>query len=125
RVLRDGIEVPDELAGLGVIGADEAADTVLATVGADQDLAVDGGGRHRLGIAKCRICDLGLPHDAAGLGVESNQLGIERGPVNLYVIHVYSTVVRAAAIGSDRTHGVFVVPIFLAGFGVQRVDMVE
>ena len=53
-VLGDGVEVPDELAGLGVVGPHEAADTVLAAIGADQDFAVHGGRRHGLAIAERR-----------------------------------------------------------------------
>src|SRR6476620_6452789 len=93
------VEVPDELAGLGVIGADEAADTVFAAVGADQDLAVDGGRRHGLAVAEGRIGNLGLPHDAAGLGTHRVQIGIERGEIDLVVINGDAAVVRSAAIG--------------------------
>ena len=124
-VLGGGVEIPDELAGLGVIGSDEAADTVFATIRADQDFAVDGGRRHRLAIAERGIGDLGLPHDAARLGVQRDELGIERSQIDLVVIDGHAAVVRAAAIGRDRTHGVLVVPIFLARLGVERIDMVE
>ena len=41
RVLGEGGEVPHQLAGLGVVGPHETADTVLATVGADQDLSIE------------------------------------------------------------------------------------
>ena len=58
RVLGDGVEGPEQLAGLGVVGLDEAADAVLAAIGADQDLAVDGGRRHRLAVAGLGIGDL-------------------------------------------------------------------
>ena len=119
------VEVPDELAGLGVIGADEAADTVFAAVGADQDLAVDGGRRHGLAVAERRIGNLGLPHDASGLGIKRDQLGIERGEIDLVVVDGDAAIIRAAAIGRDRAHGVLVVPVFLAGLGVERVDVVE
>ena len=74
RVLGDRVEVPHELAGLGVVGADEAADAVLAAVGADQDLAVDGGRRHGLAVAELGIGDVGLPDQAAGLCVERDEL---------------------------------------------------
>src|SRR2546425_392930 len=45
RVLGYGVEIPDELAGLGVIGAQEAADTELPTTSADENLAVHRGRR--------------------------------------------------------------------------------
>ena len=38
---RDGVECPLQSAGFGVKGFDETADAVFATVGADQDAAID------------------------------------------------------------------------------------
>ena len=124
-VLGARVEIPDELAGLGVIGSDEAADAIFAAIRADQDLAVHGSRRHRLAVAKCGIGDLGLPDHAAGFGIERDQLGIERCQIDLVVINGHAAVVGAAAIGRDRTHGVLVVPILLARLGVERVDVVE
>src|SRR5262249_4816385 len=120
RVFGSRVEIPDQLAGLRVIGADKAADTIFTAVGADQDLAVDGGRRHRLAIAERRIGDLGLPYDAAGLGIERDQLCIKGGEIDFVIVHGDAAVVRSAAIGGDRTHGVLVMPIFFAGFGVKR-----
>ena len=124
-VLSRRVEVPHELAGLRIVGAHEAADAVLAAVGADQDLAVDGGRRHRLAVAELGIGDLGLPQQAAGLGVERDQLGIERRHVDLVAVDGDAAVVGAAAIGRDRAHLVLVVPVLLAGLGVERVDVIE
>ena len=81
-VLRDGVEAPDELAVLGVVGLDEAADAVLAAVGADQDLAVDGGRSHRLAVALLGIADLLRPDLGAGLGVERDELGVEGADID-------------------------------------------
>ena len=41
---RDGVEGPDQVPGLDVKGFDESADTVFATVGSNQNLAVHHGG---------------------------------------------------------------------------------
>src|SRR5262249_12500739 len=119
RVLGDGVEVPDELAGIGVIGAHEAANAVLAAIGADQDLAVDGGRRHGLAIAERGIGEVDLPRDASGLGVERHELGVERAEIDLVAIDRDAAVVGAAAIGRDWTHSVLVVPVLLAGLGIE------
>ena len=122
-VLGNGVEAPDELAILGVIGLDEAADAILAAVGADQDFAVDGGRRHRLAIALLGIADLFLPDDGAGLGVERDELRVERADIHLVVIDRDAAVVRTAAEGRHRTELRLVVPNLLAGLGVERVHV--
>ena len=110
---------------LGVERLDEAADAVFAAVGADQDLALDGGRRHRLAIALLGIGDLFRPDPLAGLGVERDQLGVERGDIDLVAVDRDAAIVGAAAIGRDRPHLVLVMPHLLAGLGVERIDVVE
>src|SRR6185437_368164 len=124
-ILRGGVEGPFEVAGLGVERLDEAADAVFAAVGADEDHAFDGRRRHGLGIALLGIGDLLLPFHRAGFAVERDELGVERRHIDLVVIDGDAAVVGAAAIGRDRTHLVLVFPDFLAGLGVERVDVVE
>ena len=63
-LLGNRVEGPQQLAVVRVEGLDEAADAVLAAVGADDDLAVDDRGRHRFGVAEVRISDLHLPQHA-------------------------------------------------------------
>ena len=125
RVLGDGVEGPEQLAVLGVVGLDEAADAVFAAVGADQDFAVDGGRRHRLAVALLGIGELLLPDDSAGLGVERDQLGVERADIDLVVIDGDAAIVGAAAEGRDRAELGLEVPDLLAGLGVERVDVAE
>ncbi len=124
-IFRNGVEIPDLLAGLGIIGADEAADAVFAAIGADQDLVLDHGRRHRLAIAEFGIGNVGDPDDLARLGVQRDQLGIERREIDLVVKNLDAAIVRAAAENRDRPHLVIVVPELLAGLGVKRVDMAE
>ena len=78
RIFRGRVEGPEQLAVLGVIGLHEAADAVFAPVRADQDFALHDRRRHRLAVAELGIGDVGLPDLVAGLGVERDQLGIER-----------------------------------------------
>ena len=110
---------------VGVERLDEAADAVFAAVGAEQDQALDGGRRHRFGIALLGIGDVLRPFDFAGLGVERDQLGVERRNIDLVAIDRDAAIVRAAAIGRDRTHLVLVFPHLLARLGVERIDVVE
>src|SRR5262249_13871362 len=125
RVLGDSVEVPDELAGIGVIGAHEAANAVLTAIGADQDLSVNRGRRHGLAVAERRIGEVGLPHDASSLGIEREKLRIERGEINFIAVDRDAAVIWAAAIGRDRTHVMLVVPILLAGLSVKCIDVIE
>ena len=125
RVLRNGIEGPKQIAVVGIVGFDKAANAVFAAVGADQDFAVDRGRRHRLAVAQRRIGNLLLPCDVAGLGVECHQHGVEGGDIDLVLIDRHAAIIGAAAIGRDRPHIVLVVPVHLAGLRIERVDVIE
>src|SRR5207244_9941485 len=82
-IFRDRVEGPQQLAVLGVVGFDETADAVFAAVGADEDFALHGGRRHGLAVAELAIGDVGLPHLVAGLGVERDELGLDRRQIDL------------------------------------------
>ena len=124
-LFRDRVERPQQIAVLRIEGLNEAADTVLAAVGADQHLAVDDDRRHRFRISFVGIGDLLFPHQPAGLGVERDQLRIERAHVEHVAQHRDAAVVGAAAERRDRPHLVLVVPVFLASGCVDRVHMIE
>ncbi len=123
--LRDRVERPQQLAVGRVERLDEAANAVLAAVGADQHLAVDDRRRHRFRVALFRIGDLRFPQQLAGLGVERDELGVDRAHEQLAAFDRDAAVVVAAADRDDRAELVLVVPEFLAGHGVDRVDVVE
>ena len=93
------LKVHRVLAGLGVIGLDEAADAVFATIRADQDLAVDGCWRHGFGIAEFGIGDLLFPNQLAGLGIECHEFRIERTHVDHVAIDGDTAIVGPAAVG--------------------------
>src|ERR1044071_6304557 len=82
-LLRDGVEGPQQLAGTRVIRLEEAADAVLAAVGADQHLVLHHGRRHRLAVALLGIGDLRLPDALAGVRVERDQPRVHRTPEEL------------------------------------------
>ncbi len=124
-VLGGGVEGPQQLARFGVVGLHEAPDAVFAAVGAYQDHVLDHGGRHRLGIAQRRVTDLRFPQLLAGLGVERDQLGVERAHEDLVARHGDAAVVRAAAGLVHRAERVAVMPDLRAGTRVERIDVVE
>ena len=118
-------EIPDQLAGFGIIGAYETTNAILAAIGADENLAVHRGRRHRLAVAERGIGDLGLPGHLAGLGVQRDQLGIERRQIHLVAGHRDTAVVGTAAIDRQRSQLLRIVPDLLAGARVQRIDVIE
>ena len=123
-LLRDRIERPQQLAVGGGVRLHEPADPVLAAVGPDQHLVVDDGRRHRLAVALLGVGDLRLPQTVAALGVERDELGIERAHEEPPAGDRHAAVVRPAAERGHRPHLVLVVPVLLAGGGVDRVDVV-
>ena len=124
-ILRNGVEVPELLAGLGVIGAHEAADAVLAAIGTDQHLVLHHRRRHRLAIPEFGISDVGGPDHFAGLGIQGHKLGIEGCQVDPVIKNLNAAIVRTAAINRNRSHLVCVVPELLACLGIKCVDMAE
>ena len=124
-ILRNRVECPEQLAGLGIIGLHEAADAVFAAIGSDQNLVLDHGRRHRLAVSELGIRDVGLPDDVAGLCIQRHELGVERGKIDAVAENLDAAIVGTAAIGRYRPHLVTVVPELRAGLGVKRVDMAE
>ncbi|MCX6585749.1 MAG: hypothetical protein NTX13_04110 [Acidobacteria bacterium] len=68
----DGIELPGELAGFGVKGAEEAAFGLIGGAAGEalDDLAVDDEGAGGVGVAAAGGADVGLPEEFAGAAVE-------------------------------------------------------
>ena len=124
-IIRDRVERPDELSGLGVEGLQEAPDPVFAAVRAEQDLSVHRGRRHGLAVSELRIRDVRLPSHGSGLGIERDELGVEGREIDHVAIGGDAAIVRAAAIGRDRAEFVLVMPELLASPRVQSVDMAE
>ena len=121
----DAVERPQELAVVGVERLDEAANAVLASVGADQHFALDHRRCHRLRVPLVGIGDLRFPEQLAGLGIERHQLGVDGAHVELAFGDGDAAIVVSAAYGDDRTQLVLVVPEFLAGRRVDGVDVIE
>ena len=126
--LGDGVEGPDLLARLRVVGGDLAADAVLGAGDADVDLAVVGGRRHRLVGAGGRVFDLGGPEALAGLLADRLQLVVEGEDEELAVFGGDAAVdgdpVAADAGRLREVDFRRVGPVDVAGFAVDRHHLV-
>src|SRR5207244_4018426 len=117
----DGVETPDPLAGLGVVGIDEAADAVLRTADAHDDLVLDHqrGDRGAVGhfvdlLALLAIRagdgDLFVPDFLTGVPVEAKQVSVERGHVEAVAPGGKAAVDGVAAQGQALWQRFLVVP---------------
>ena len=79
---RDRMGLPHRLAVARVKGGDVAADPELAARGADHDLALGDERGQREVVAVLVIVDGGVPHDRARLGVEGDEVRIDRRDVH-------------------------------------------
>ena len=61
----------------------------------------------------------------ARLRTDLDKLGIERAHIDLVFIDGDAAIVRAAAIGRDGSHLVLVVPVLLAGLGVDGINVIK
>src|ERR1700733_1062008 len=69
-----GPEAPQPLAGLRIVGVEKPADSSLAPGAADNHFVLDRKRWSCHGIAHGIVCDVHVPSNGAGLGVERNQV---------------------------------------------------
>src|SRR5690606_12031335 len=93
----DGVPAPDQLAGRGVVGADEPTQAVVRAADAHEDLPVEREGGHGEAVAVLGVGDLGVPDDLAGAAVQGDEAGIERGDVDVVTVDADAAVVGATA----------------------------
>ncbi len=122
---RDHEGAPELLAGLRLVGGDEAAQAAVARRAADDQLAVEErpGRVHR--VAFFRVDDLGLPARFAGLRVEGDQLVVGGGQVDAPGAvgdAAADRLVGGEAGAGDEIDRRRVGPPDLAGGGVDRED---
>ena len=125
RIAGHGVEAPQHLAGLRVVGGDVAAHAELGAAVADDHLALDDA--RRAGDRVClRLIDgHHRPHFLAGLGVERDQPAVERADETACLRRSDAAVDDVAA----RLHAGFarhlriVLPQQLAGRGVDRLHL--
>ena len=105
-LLRDGVELPDQLAGLGVIGADETFlfAVLIASIRAEAlnhlpliDDRTAAGAVTAFGA----IADDGVPDVLAGARIEREYVGIAGGDVNLVVVDRHAALRVAGGGGAD------------------------
>ena len=81
----DRIEAPGALAGARIVRVEEAADAGLTAAHTHHDLAADGQRRQGHAVSGFVVFDLYGPALEAALGVERDQVAIERGDEDLIV----------------------------------------
>src|SRR6185295_11668301 len=81
-IARNGVETPRELAGLGVVRGDVAADAVFTAAHADDDASLHHARRPRDGKVLVVAGDH-APRGLAGFRVERHQAAVERADVDL------------------------------------------
>src|SRR5207245_5154389 len=97
----DGVEVPEHLAGLGVVGGYAAANAIVGARDAGVDAAVVVERRARDRVALLPQHDLRLPLDLAAPLVERDELAVELAEVDAAVAERDAAARPAAADGRD------------------------
>lgn len=93
----NGVESPEPLAGLRVVGVEEAADAGLRSAHADDHLAVDGQGRRGAAVAGGVVPQRHPPAHRPREGVEGHEVGIERADEDAVAQHRHATIDRRIA----------------------------
>ena len=117
---RHRVVPPDALAGLDVVGVEEAANAVLAAARSDDREVLDDERRRRRGEALGVRHDLGVPEDLSAAPVERDQVRVERRHQDLVAGDRDAPIHRAAAGAQIRRLLVVVAPEDLAGARVER-----
>jgi len=113
---------PQQAAGLRVARLDAADHAELAARHAGEHHAVGNDGRGGGRVAGGIVVDLLLPHHVAGVLVERDQLGVQRGEDHEVVVQRSAAVDHVAAGHDALGQAVLVLPQLPAGGGVQRKD---
>ena len=119
---RDRVGAPQMLAGLRIPAVDEEAGAELGAGNAGDDHAVGDERRPRHRVPVLELDRVLAPQLLAGLGVERDDVGVERGAEDLAVIDGGAAVDDAAADDARRLRRIFDLgfPDLLAGLGVDR-----
>ena len=99
---RDGIGAPEMLAGLRIPAVDEVAGAEFGAGNAGDHHAVGDERRHRHRIAGLEVDRVLAPQLLAGLGIERDDVGVERGAEQLAVIDRGAAVDDSAADDARR-----------------------
>ena len=106
----DGVEPPLLLAGLRIVGGDEAADAVLAAGHADDHLVLDDERRQRQRVAGAGVGDAGLPDGPAADRVDRDELGVDGAHEQRVAQNRHAAVDAPAAGARLGRRGVLVAP---------------
>src|SRR5262249_13271557 len=94
--LGNGVEAPDALTGLGIVGVKETIHAMIAITDSDHDLVPHGKRRNRANVAFVPIRDFGVPDQVTRPAVERHQVRILRPEVDAMAQNRY-TPIRSTA----------------------------
>ena len=120
---RDRIGPPQRLTGLCVEGLDEAPDGELAARRPHHDLASHDQRRQRAVVPLVVIVHGLVPDDLARFRVEGDQVGVDRGQIDLVLVERYTPVGRVEL---EEVVGQFLLvePQDVAALRIQRHDLI-
>ena len=119
----DGVEAPEALAGSGVVGLDEAADSVFAASHPGHDFVLDHEGGGGNAVALHGIGNLDFPEGRAGAQVQGHQGGVEGTEEEAASEHGHPAVDAITLVRIDYLLGALVAPDLAAGAGIQGEDL--
>ena len=97
RVVRRDVEAPGQLAGLCVVGRDEATRAEIGPAVADDHLAIGDARRAGDAVGRAMVGGVCRPYLAAAGGVQRNQAAVERADIDLVAPERDAAVHRLAA----------------------------
>src|SRR5579859_4645428 len=121
---RNGVEAPFTFAGGGIVGVDEAPDSVFAARDAHEDEISDGQRREGNAVSLAIVKRRRIPDHIAGFGIERDDVGIERAE-EYFVAENSEAAIHAAAAGTNvRGKRALVLPDRAARTGIESVGAV-
>ena len=119
------VEAPDFLAGRGIERGDETADAVFAARRPDDHLVLDDERRQRERVTRLRLGDRLVPDRLAGLGIDRDQMAVDRSHEQRVAEDREPAVDAAAADARQRRDPRRVDPEHASGGGIERHDVVR
>ncbi len=115
----NGVETPFALAGIGVVGIDESADAILSAGNADDDQVLHGEWRDGEAVAGSVVGGGDVPADGPGLGIERDDVSVERAEEDLVAEDGHAAIDVSAAGPNVAGNLALIHPDGASGAGVE------
>ncbi len=119
----NGVEAPGALASYDVIGVEKAADAVLASGYAYDQLVLDDQRGHRDAVTFHGVCDLCFPEGPPGAGIEGDEGCVEGSEEDAIAKDGDAAIVAIALKGVDLLLRTLILPDLHTGAGVECKDL--